>query len=83
MNAHLQGGRNIIERMQQSLLIFAWFFAKNNVFCFVIAEMVLKKPKKCVGNCNGLVCFDRAVDGEANKLVAIGDSPVGFAEKRG
>jgi hypothetical protein len=36
--------------------------------------MVLEKQKKCVGDCNGFVCFGRDVARVANKLVAIGDS---------
>jgi hypothetical protein len=81
-NAHLHGGRNIFVGKQKSLFIFACLFAKINVLCFRIAKMVLKKPKKCVGDCNGFVCFGKALACAANKLVAICDSQVGFAEKR-
>jgi hypothetical protein len=58
---------------QQSLFVFACFFAKINVLCLGIAKMVLKKPT-CAGDCNDFVCFGVALTCEANKLIAICDS---------
>ena len=45
--------------------------------------MVLKKPQKCGGDCNEFVGFGKEVACAANKLVAICNSQLGFAEKRG
>jgi hypothetical protein len=48
--------------------------------------VVLEKPKKWVGDCNGFVGFGRSVACAANKLVAICDSqtaPLSRRKKRG
>jgi hypothetical protein len=58
---------------QQSLFIFVFVFAKINVLCLGIANMVLKKPT-CEGDCNDFVCFALPSACVANKLIAICDS---------
>ncbi len=42
--------------------------------------MALKKPKKCVGDCNDFVCFGKGFACAAIKLVAIGDSRSAHSE---